>query len=154
MHSAACIVYIHSLCIHSTSHAGAVATYFQPVQLILASFHLGVIIFGAYFPFCARLFEAKGRYKYVHIAAVICAFLIPAPNIGIQFTLGGYSRTLVPLWCLSNRSSAFFFAVIPASLASAVFLTLVVLLFIKIIRIANWNSCNRKPKVHNYMVLI
>ena len=124
--------------------AGIVATYFQPVQLILASFHLGVVIFAIYFPFKYRHFEAKHRFKYIHIAAVVSAILVPAPNIGIQYALGGYSRTLVPLFCLSNRSSAFFFAVIPASLASAIFLSLVMLLFFKIVCIANWNSCNRK----------
>ena len=96
------------------------------------------MLFSAYFPFRAREFESKGRYKYVHIAAVASALLFSAFLVGVQFALGGYSRTMVPIFCLSDVSSAFVFGVIPLCIITATFLTLVMLLLFKIVDIGGW----------------
>ena len=101
-------------------------------------FHLGTVLFAAYFPFRAREFESKGRYKYIHIAAVASALLFSAFLVGVQFALGGYSRTVVLIFCLSDTSSAFVFGVIPGCVITAIFLTLVILLLFKIVDIGGW----------------
>ena len=119
-------------------------TFIPTFDLIALCFQLGTVLFTAYFPFRAREFESKGRYKYIHLAAVISAVFFPSILVAIQFGLGGYSRTVVPIFCLADIGSSFVFAIIPACLTSATFLTLVMLLLFKIFDIAGWKL---KPKV-------
>lgn len=94
------------------------------------------------------MFESKGWYKYIHIAAVANATIISASLVGIQYGLGGYSRTSAPIFCLADPSTAFVFAVVPACLINAAFLTLVVLLLFKIFDIGGWKL---KTKVSNLL---
>ena len=58
--------------------------------------------------------------------------------VGLQFALGGFSRTVVPIFCLAASESAFVFGVIPACFISAIFLTFMMALFFKIITIQGW----------------
>ena len=119
-------------------------TFIPTFDLIALCFQLGTVLFAAYFPFRAREFESKGRYKYIHLAAVINSVFFSAVLVAIQFGLGGYSRTVVPIFCLAEIGSSFVFAIIPACVTSATFLTLVMLLLFKIFDIAGWKL---KPKV-------
>ena len=96
-------------------------------HIAIVRIHLGLVLFGAYFPFYAREFDAKGRTKYIHITAVASAILIPALIVEIQFAMGGYRRTMVPIFCLADTGSTFVFSIIPVCLLSAVFLTLVMI---------------------------
>ena len=128
----------HLTCKKIHSFVGAATTFVPTHDVTALCFQLGTVLFAAYFPFRARMFESKGWYKYIHIAAVANAVIFPATLVGIQYGLGGYSRTSVPIFCLADPSSAFVFAVIPACLTNATFLTLVVLLLFKIFDIGGW----------------
>ena len=93
------------------------------------------MLFTAYFPFRARKLETKGHYKYLHIIAIGCAFGVSILLVGIQFGAGGYSRTMVPIFCVASSASAFALAIVPACILSAVFLTFVMILLFKIVDI-------------------
>jgi hypothetical protein len=125
------------------SITGAAVTFIPTFDLIVLCFQLGTVLFTAYFPFRAREFESKGRYKYIHLTAIITAVTFPTLLVAVQFGLGGYSRTVVPIFCLADIGSSFVFAIIPSFLTSATFLSLVMLLLIKILDIAGWKL---KPK--------
>ena len=112
------------------------------------------MLFGAYFPFYAREFDAKGRTKYIHIAAVASAIIFPALIVGIQFVIGGYRRTMVPIFCLADTGSALVFAIIPVCLLSAVFLTLVMILFFKTVRLGGCQYITKRVSSHTHVELL
>ena len=80
----------------------------------------------------------KGRYKYLHFVAVVSIVGVSGLLVGFQFALGGYSRTVAPIFCLGSPGSAFLFGVVPACLTSAIFLTFVMILLFKIIELKGW----------------
>ena len=92
----------------------------------------------AFFPFKARELETNGGYKYLHVAAVVCAIGVAVFLVGLQFKGGGYSRTVVPVLCLSTPDSALVFGIAPVCVMSAIFLTFVMVLLFKIIDIEGW----------------
>ena len=104
-----------------------------------------MVLFTVYFPIRAREFESKGYNKYIHLITVVCAVIFPAFLVGIQYGMGGYTRTVVPIFCISDTSSAFVFAVIPISIISAILVTLVMILLFKIFNIGGWKV---DTKVH------
>ena len=93
------------------------------------------MLFTAYFPFRARKLETKGRYKYLHLIAIGCAVGVSILLVGIQFGAGGYSRTVVPIFCLTFSASAFALGIVPGCILLAVFLTFVMILLFKIVDI-------------------
>ena len=123
---------------------GTAATVVPAFDQTALCFQLGTLLFTAYFPFRAREFESKGRYKYLHLAAILCCILFPIFLVGIQFGLGGYSRTMVPIFCLANPGSAFVLGIIPSCVINALFLMLVMIMLFKVFDISGWKF---KPKV-------
>ena len=71
--------------------------------------------------------------------AVSCAICFSGFFVGVQFAVGGYSRTVVPIYCLASPEGAFVFAVVPVCISSATFLTFVMILLFKIIDIDGLN---------------
>ena len=132
---------------------GAATTYIPVQDLIFLCFHLGLVLFGAYFPFYARKFNTRGRTKYIHITAVASAMMLPALTVGIQFAMGGYRRTMVPIFCLADTGSAFVFAIVPGCLLSAVFLTLVMILLFKIVRLGGCQGRIKKVSSHTHVLI-
>ena len=108
------------------------------------SVYLGVVLFGTYFPFTAKQFKSKGYCKHVHITVVILAVLCSAALVGAQLAMGGYTRTMVPIFCLAGVDSAFWYAVVPPCFLAAVFLTLVMVLLFKIIDREQWQCVKMK----------
>jgi hypothetical protein len=120
------------------SSAGSATTFVPTFELTGLCFHLGTVLFTAYFPFRARRFEKKGSYKYLHLVAVLCGFGFSGFLVGIQFAVGGYNRNIVPIFCVAAPESAFFFGIIPVCIISATFLTVVMILLCKIVNIDGW----------------
>ena len=102
-------------------------------DITVLCFHLGTTLFTTHFPFRAQRFKSKGYYKHLHIITVVSGVLSGASFVGIQYALGGYSRTVVPIFCLSSPGSAFVFSVIPLCVLSAIFLSIVMILLFKIV---------------------
>jgi hypothetical protein len=117
---------------------GSATTFVPTFELTGLCFHLGTVLFTAYFPFRARELVTKGRYKYLHFVAVVSIVGVSGLLVGFQFALGGYSRTVAPIFCLGSPGSAFLFGVVPACLTSAIFLTFVMILLFKIIELKGW----------------
>ena len=93
------------------------------------------MLFTAYFPFRARTLETKGHYKYLHIVAVVFPLTLATLFLGIQYGAGGYSRTMVPIFCLPSSEGSFALAIVPGCFISAIFLTFVMVLLFKIVDI-------------------
>ena len=119
-------------------NAGAATTFISSFDLTGLCFHLGTVLFTAYFPFRARQLQKNGGYKYLHLVAVISIIGISGFLVGFQFALGGYSRTAAPIFCLGSPESAFLFGVVPACVTSALFLTFVIILLFKIVALQGW----------------
>ena len=141
-------------CIEVSINTGSATTFIPTFDLTGLCFHLGTVLFTAYFPFKARNLEKKGGYKYLHLIAVLCAVGLSGFLVGVQFGVGGYSRMVVPIFCLAASESAFVFGVIPACLISAIFLTFVMVLLFKIVDIEGWKHevCTYIMTSHTYAV--
>ena len=127
---------------------GPTLTFIPTHDLVLLCFQLGTVIFAAYFPYRAREFESKGCYKYIHITAVVTAISFSSLMVGFTYAVSGYSRTMVPIFCLASDSSgSFAFDIIPICLVTAIFLTFVMVLLFKIIDFGGWKL---KTKVRIY----
>ena len=126
---------------------GAATTFIPSFDFTVLCFQLGTVLFGVYFPFRAREFESKGHCKWIHLVSVINAVSLSALLVGVQFGLGGYSRTMVPVFCLADMGSALVVSVIPTCVILAIFLTLVMLLLFKIFDIAGW-KLRTKVELH------
>ena len=112
---------------------------FPVVSTARLSLGLGQVgLFTAYFPFCARKFESKGCYKYIHVVAVINSTVVSGFLVGAQLGLGGYGRTVVPIFCLADASSAYAFAIVPTNAINALVLTFVMILHFKVFDIGGW----------------
>ena len=70
--------------------------------------------------------------------AVICAVGVSGVLVGLQFAVGGYRRTVVPVLCIAAPESSFVFGIVPVCLISAIFLTFVMILLFKIIKSKKW----------------
>ena len=116
--------------------AGSATTFIATFGYIIGlCFHLGTVLFTVYFPFRARTLETKGHYKYLHIVAVVFPLTLATLFLGIQYGIGGYSRTMVPIFCLPSSEGSFALAIVPGCFISAIFLTFVMVLLFKIVDI-------------------
>ena len=134
------------------SFIGAGTTFITTFDRIVLCFQLGVTLFASHFPFRAERFKSKGYYKHLHIVTVVCGLFSGACFVGLQFALGGYSRTVVPIFCLAGAGSAFVFSVIPLCVLSAIFLSIVMILLFKIVGFGKL-SFSTKVRVYVYEIL-
>ena len=83
------------------------------------------------FPFQAHRFDVTGKYKYLHLAAVLLAIFIPAITVaGALGPEGVEFQRYPPIMCKSdNRNGNFYSALLPGTIADAVGCTLLVLIF-------------------------
>ena len=132
--------------------AGSAIIFIPTFDLVGLCFHLGTVLFTAYFPFRARTMETKGHYKYLHIVAVVCAFTLATLLVGIQFGAGGYSRMMTPIFCLASSESSFALAIIPGCFISAIFLTFVMILLFKIVDIEGRKL--KRSEVNNHTNIV
>ena len=124
--------------IHWYNFSGSAITFILSFDFFGLCFHMGTVLFTVYFPFRARGLETRGGYKYFHLVAVICAIGFSGVLVGLQFAVGGYSRTVIPVLCIAAPESSFVFGIVPVCLISAIFLTFVMILLFKIISIQGW----------------
>ena len=102
--------------------------YYAVTQTTLWWFsHTVVLFWGIKFPFHVKSFEGKGRMKYIHIAVVLIALILPcAPVIGTFDTLG--HPVAPPLTaCVSNVN--FYALVLPLGFVGACGISLQILMF-------------------------
>ena len=134
--------------------AGSAITFIPTFDRVGLCFHLGTVLFTAYFPFRARTLENKGPYKYLHILAVVCAFMVATFFVGVQFGSGGYSRTMAPIFCLASSDGSFVFGIVPGCFISAIFLTFVMIILFKIVDIEGKKRKRSEVNDHtSYIVL-
>ena len=120
------------------------STFASVLHFSLLSLYLGVVLFGTYFPFSVRKFESRGCFRYVHIVALVTTVLFSLVLVGVQLASGGYRRRMVPIFCLAETHSAFWSAIVPPCFIAAVFLSLVMVLFFKVIDREDWHCMKMK----------
>ena len=84
--------------------------------------------------------------------AVINSTVVSGILVGAQLGLGGYSRTVVPIFCLADASSAFAFAIVPTSAINALFLTIVMILLFKVFETLVDGNLN--PRYCHYLCIV
>lgn len=63
---------------------------------LLWLFHIASIFWGVQFPFHHRKITKAGYVKYVHLAMVLTAVLLPVILAGVPFATGGYALPRFP----------------------------------------------------------
>lgn len=69
--------------------------------------HIVLLFWKIRFPFHAKIFESKRRFKYVHITMIIIGFLLPLLPVVVAFTAGdpslrGFRTILYPPFRCDN----------------------------------------------------
>ena len=79
-----------------------------------------ILFWGIVFPFHARNYENRGYFRYVHIAMVIAAIVLPLESVGVILGTGGLTiPRFPPLLCFAREVDADYYTfVIPVSIIS------------------------------------
>ena len=82
------------------------------------------------FPFHAKKYETRGYFRYIHIAMVIAAIVLPLESVGVILGTGGLTITrFPPVACFARETDASYFAyVLPVSIISAIGVSLLVII--------------------------
>ena len=89
-----------------------------------------ILFWGIVFPFHARNFEIRGYFRYIHIAMVLAAVVVPLESVGVILGTGGLTIPRFPaVACFARKTDASYFAfVLPLSIASAIGVPLIVVI--------------------------
>ena len=87
---------------------------------IWAMFHALGLCWGIVFPFHYRAFKAEGKIKYIHIASVIVALLVPTVP-ALLYLKSGYAALFTPTRVCTGRSLTvtYFSFLLPSSIILA-----------------------------------
>ena len=87
---------------------------------IWAMFHALGLCWGLVFPFHYRTFKAEGKIKYIHIATVIVALLVPTLP-ALLYLKSGYAALFTPTRVCTGRSLTvtYFAFLLPSSIILA-----------------------------------
>ena len=99
---------------------------------------VSILFWKLLFPFHARFWEQRGRFKYIHIGTVLLAILFPAILITISLTVGTsyYAVDYLPQLCgPSDREVSFYILVLPGCFMLAVGVTLLWIVAWKIFKV-------------------
>ena len=116
-----CILLCSFICIiYSYLFTGMVYVYGVLQLNIWAMFHALGLCWGLVFPFHYRTFKAEGKIKYVHIATVIVALLVPTLP-ALLYLKSGYAALFTPTRVCTGRSLTvtYFAFLLPSSIILA-----------------------------------
>ena len=90
-----------------------------------------------WFPFHALKFKTRGHTKYIHFTVVFLALVLPGMPAGVHFAGDGFEfGRFPPITCIgANGSLNFYSIILPAALADAVALSLLVLIFLVVYKV-------------------
>ena len=113
-----------------SSSAGLILYYASLVFTMFWVFHIAILFWGVVFPFHARRFETRGYNRYIHIAMVIAAIVLPLESVGVILGTGGLTiPRFPPVSCFARETDASYFAfILPLSIASAIGVLLIVII--------------------------
>ena len=102
-------------------------------------FYVIFLFWGLAFPFHYRSIDSGGKFKYLHLSAVVVALLLPGINIGISHGTGGYNWDAIPpLLCLPTEGIVGFYSILfPISALTIIGLTLMLLVFWILVKVDN-----------------
>ena len=94
------------------------------------------ILWGMKFPFHARAFQQKAHFKYLHIGIVAVAILLPSVAVAAVIGTGGSAAPFSPpILCVAKSIDVMFYTIIPpGSLLYGIGITLIVQIFLILIR--------------------
>lgn len=101
-------------------------------------FQVLMLFWKLLFPFHARTWERRGRFKYIHVAMVVSGVLLSFIPILVSLVLGkGYkSVDYLPQLCApSNTNVSYYTLMLPGSLILAVGVTLLWIVAWKVIKV-------------------
>ena len=135
------IIHVHCPIINtmdfSSMHVGAAYIYifFQLDVWLLG--HVIILFWGITFPFHYRSFDLSGRLKYIHIATIVVALLLPSIPVGIAFGTGGYTYDgIPPISCLPRNAAVGFYATfLPSTVLVSIGATFLTLILWKLVKV-------------------
>ena len=105
------------------------------VYVMFWIFHISILLWGTVFPFRARSYETRGYFRYIHIAMVVAAVVVPLESVGVILGTGGLTiPRFPPVACFARDTDATYFAfVLPVSIMNATGVSMIVIIFRAII---------------------
>ena len=99
-------------------------------------FHVAALFWGIRFPFHYRQFKENGYIKYIHIATIATAVLVPLVS-GLAPLKDGYIPTrFPPILCAARNEDYSFYAVeLPISILLTITTSLLILIFWIILKV-------------------
>ena len=94
-----------------------------------------ILFWGIFFPFHAKRFKTAHHFRYIHIASIVAALLLPATPIVAAFansgTKGAYRQTRYPpiLCAALDRKASFYGVVMPGCIMIQIGITLLIFIF-------------------------
>ena len=89
------------------------------------------------FPFHARHYETKGYFRYIHIAMIIAAIILPWESMGAILGTGGLTvPRFPPVACFAMEADATFYSfVLPISIICALGVSLITIILWVLIKV-------------------
>lgn len=111
------------------------------LQIVLWAFiHVVALFWRIKFPIHSRSFEIKKRIKYIHIAAVVLAFILPAVPLVVFALTGGYEiAAFPPRFCWPRSQDSFFYSInLPIIIALQIGAPLLLTIFWAVHKVCMW----------------
>ena len=89
------------------------------------------------FPFHAMHFETRGYFRYIHIAMIIAAIVLPLESVGAILGTGGLTiPRFPPASCFAVETDATFYSyVLPVSIIQSIGVSLITIILWVLIKV-------------------
>ena len=125
--------------------AGIVASYAIIQATLWWIFHIFAIFWRVQFPFHSRYFDNTKRTRYIHVACILVALVLPTiPSITVSVKGGFIMSRFPPIICIGRESDANFYSFIfPITLMYAIGTTVLLAILWRIRRVSIFSVCIR-----------
>ena len=122
----------------SSVYIGIVFNYALMQSTFWVLFHVAALFWGIAFPFHYRQFKDNGYLKYIHVATVAVAILLPLVSALAPLKDGYVPARFPPIVCTAaNTDYTFYTLVFPISILLAISTCLLIITFWIILKVSN-----------------
>ena len=94
------------------------------------------LLWSLRFPFHARGFQQKARFKYLHIGMVAVALVLPSVSVAVVIGTGGSAPLFSPPFlCFAKNIDVVFYTIVPpGGVAFGIGISMIVIILLVLIR--------------------
>lgn len=143
--------------IFSILYTGFVIIYAVLPLAVWVTIQIAFILTGVYFPFYAqRLLTSKWKRRSLHVFALLLGLFLPVPTVVVLSVKGNslLATTFPPIVCTSQRRDIMVFTwMIPLNTMLAAMITMLVLIFYKVIKVCTHLTAHYIHKIQKKLQL-